>query len=379
MCVIVHQPKGSYLSQNTAKIMWERNPDGAGWAFINDDNEFSTGKAMSFGQFWRGFEQARSKNRDKDFLVHFRIATSGRIHIENTHPFEVDEHTLMAHNGMLNNIVGYIDKAAEFSDTRVFVRDILPELPKNWLDNKTLVDMVEDYIGGSKLMFLTKNPDLEKSVYILNKDQGKDVRKMWWSNDYYTKRVETSRSPQAKYSYSWGSQLPYSKENPPEIDAVQGGKPQVEAKTSEPQTYEEWAERNPSRLVPSEDRKVDRKVEERTHEEIEAWWLGADNLAAEGELLHLTELKLLRRESGLERELIYAEGTYICILCLDDVDMTNGMCACPDLLCVDCGNMAPTCKHDPEDAVLYTMYDAMEYYADKSFYSKGTNETEAPF
>ena len=152
MCVIVHQPSDAYLSKRTAEQMWERNPDGAGFAFINDDGRIETGKAMNFESFWRQFESKRSVNRDRDFLVHFRIATSGKIGLDNTHPFVVDEHTVMAHNGMLNSIVGSIPKNAELSDTREFIEQVVKKLPEDWLDNPTLVRMMEDYIGFSPLL-----------------------------------------------------------------------------------------------------------------------------------------------------------------------------------------------------------------------------------
>lgn len=183
MCVIVHQPKKAYLDKERAARLWKINDHGGGYAFINPNNgQINVRKSMEFDRFWRDFESDRSQFRDTDFMIHMRIATHGTINIDNVHPFRVDNHTWMAHNGIIHGVDE--KKGEDLSDTRIFIRDVLPALPEDWLDNRYLFEMVEEWIGWSKLMFLTTNPKLSKNVYILNEKKGEVADGMWFSNGH---------------------------------------------------------------------------------------------------------------------------------------------------------------------------------------------------
>ncbi len=164
MCVIVHQPKGAHIDKETCRLLWKANPDGGGFAFIDDDGKLNVTKAMDFKTYWSWFEQARSANTDTDFMLHMRIATHGSVKIENVHPFVVDDFTMMAHNGIMHGVPDYKD---DRTDTQVFISDVLPQLPAGWQDNFYLNDMVQDWIGWSKLMFITVSPLLNENVYRL--------------------------------------------------------------------------------------------------------------------------------------------------------------------------------------------------------------------
>ena len=60
MCVIIHQPKGTHLDKERAQRLWIRNPDGGGFAFVNDFGAIETFKFMEFQEFWPVFEATRS-------------------------------------------------------------------------------------------------------------------------------------------------------------------------------------------------------------------------------------------------------------------------------------------------------------------------------
>jgi hypothetical protein len=166
MCVIVHQPKGEHLNKETATKLWNTNPDGGGFAFIDDDGDLQVEKYMDFQKWWSRFEIARSAFPKRDFLIHMRIATHGSVTPENVHPFVVDEHTVMAHNGIIHGVTKFIDeKTDDRSDTRYFIDEVLPRLDPLWLDDPFLSGMVNEWVGWSRLMFLTVNPDLDYSVY----------------------------------------------------------------------------------------------------------------------------------------------------------------------------------------------------------------------
>ena len=165
MCVIVHQPKGAHIDKETCRKLWKANPDGGGFAFINDDGQVDITKAMDFKSFWSEFEQARSANVGKEFMLHMRIATHGSVKIENVHPFVVDEHTVMAHNGIIHGVPDYKDD--DRTDTEVFISEVLPELPDGWQDMWYMSQMVEEWIGWSKLMFITTSLTLDQDIYRL--------------------------------------------------------------------------------------------------------------------------------------------------------------------------------------------------------------------
>lgn len=374
MCVIVHQPSDAYLSKRTAEQMWERNPDGAGFAFINDDGRIETGKAMNFESFWRQFESKRSVNRDKDFLVHFRIATSGKIGLDNTHPFVVDEYTVMAHNGMLNSIVGNIPREAELSDTREFIEKVVKELPEDWLDNPTLVRMMEDYIGFSKLMFLTTNPALKENVYILNRDQGDDVHKMWWSNKYHVPRPKPELPLRAKKEVTYVSKARVITEGL--------GPRATERKEKEQGRYakKKKEEEKNRKVVNINDYKVPlprstSKDENRpTQAEVEAFWLQTElpgvlsyEVLPEDTDHAFEAMMALRKESGLTDDVLFepVSESYECQKCYNLIDDDSGDCLCWDMICIACGAMAPYCVHASGDDELVLVNEAFKAYNER--------------
>lgn len=190
MCIIVHNPIGVHLDKATAERMWKTNDDGGGFAFIDDNGELQVEKFMEWKDFWPSFESARSTFPGRNYLLHMRIGTHGTKDLDNVHPFQVDEHTVMAHNGIFHKVTARMDKDDPRSDTRFFVDEVLPSLPENWLDDPWLPQMVTDWMGWSKLMFLTTNPALEANVYRLG--DWKEFEGLHVSNDNGLRPVYTT-------------------------------------------------------------------------------------------------------------------------------------------------------------------------------------------
>ena len=178
MCVIVHQPRGTHLEKDRAKRLWAANSHGGGFCYINDNQVIQVEKSMFFEDYWRKFERARSEFPERDFLLHMRIKTHGKVSLANTHPFYVSDQTVMMHNGILSQMPDH----AEMSDSRVFIEKVLLDLPETWLDNRYLEDMVDGFIGWSKLAFMTTNPDLDHEVYLINEISGQWDDGMWFSS-----------------------------------------------------------------------------------------------------------------------------------------------------------------------------------------------------
>jgi len=85
-------------------------------------------------------------------IIHFRIATSGRIDEDNCHPFQVTPDIVMAHNGILDNA----EPTSTISDTRVFIGEVLSDLPEGFLWNYGIQRLISGFIGDSKLVFLDR-------------------------------------------------------------------------------------------------------------------------------------------------------------------------------------------------------------------------------
>jgi hypothetical protein len=143
--------------------LWKQNPDGGGIAYP-DGERIVVEKAMHFAEFWKQYRRAlKATGGRTPILIHMRIATHGEIDLANTHPFRVDDFTVMAHNGVLHDCAP--NKWEQRSDTRVFVEDFLPKLPSNWLDDEHLSLMVDAFVSGNRLMFLSVDPNLKAEVY----------------------------------------------------------------------------------------------------------------------------------------------------------------------------------------------------------------------
>lgn len=189
MCVIIHQPRGKFLTRDLAWDLWKTNPDGGGFAWLDNDKKIRVEKFMEFPAYWSRFETMRSRYPNRDFLLHMRIATHGSVGIDNVHPFRVNEYTVMAHNGILHGVTSDLKDTDDRTDTEFFVENIVKAMPSGWLDNKYLVDMMETWLGWSKLLFLTDDPTLKHSIYRLGEwdmEQGlhlSNLHHLDWLND----------------------------------------------------------------------------------------------------------------------------------------------------------------------------------------------------
>ena len=219
MCVICHVPKTETLDDSRLARLWSRNPDGGGLAYISRRGNLVVEKSMNADQFKEQVKRVQSFRHRSDLLLHMRIATHGSVSLPNVHPFRVNEpqgrdDLVMAHNGIISKTTPkkvYSKKEKKSvpvddrSDTRVFIEEVVNELPLNWLDNPAIVRMVSDFVGGSKLMFLSTRPELSKPVYIINKSAGTNRGDMWFSNSHGVDAPKSvvGTTPGAGYATYW--------------------------------------------------------------------------------------------------------------------------------------------------------------------------------
>jgi len=181
MCVIVAKPKGSAVSIATLLDCWLYNDDGAGVAWYEDGKlriEKGFMEWEHFRDFWTNHGDRRPWE-DVPAIIHFRIATHGVIDEENTHPFWVFPGKLaFAHNGVL---YGPSRSASDnLSDTQIFNRHYLKQLPRNFLNNMGIKLFIEDFLGPSnKLAFIND----KGKITIFGEHRGTwDDQGVWFSN-----------------------------------------------------------------------------------------------------------------------------------------------------------------------------------------------------
>lgn len=158
------------------------NPHGFGYAIMFEDR-IVTSRSMDAEELIDRFLEIRHRVPNTWAMFHHRYTTHGTSTKGNCHPFRVggSEDIVLGHNGIIPIEMADDEKR---SDTRVFAEDMLPDYLE-FLDDEDGFDMLQDFIGWSKVAIFSLSDRLEKNVYILNESMGHWDRGIWWSNDSY--------------------------------------------------------------------------------------------------------------------------------------------------------------------------------------------------
>ena len=178
MCVIVYKPKKAKITKKVLRQCWDANPDNAGFMFADNSVLTICKGYTTFRTFYKGFRK-QEKLHNENFVLHFRIATHGKIDKANCHPFVVNKNIGFVHNGILN----CVDATKEKSDTSVFCKQVLRKLPNNFLDRKEHRVMLESVCKSesSKFVFLTN----KGTAHIFSESTGIWQGGCWFSNTYF--------------------------------------------------------------------------------------------------------------------------------------------------------------------------------------------------
>ena len=189
MCVICAIPGGEKLpADGVMKHCWEQNPHNGGFMYVNNKNRLVVRKFDDVDKFITALRYDHELHGETSpFVFHLRYATHGDVTLDNTHPFKISKQVAFVHNGTIKRHTKDATKAV--SDTRVFKNEILMNLPTEWLFNPTVGTLLDEYIGGSKLVIM----DNKRRIHIVNEKAGEWVDGLWYSNKYYKeKRVAKS-------------------------------------------------------------------------------------------------------------------------------------------------------------------------------------------
>jgi predicted glutamine amidotransferase len=188
MCIAILQKAGSGLiDKDRLKNCWDNNPHGAGFMYANSGRIFCF-KSFKFDKFYEAYKNDREMHPDLTFVLHFRWASAGKISLDNTHPFMINDSSAFCHNGHLAKYAN--DK--KISDTRLFNSKILAKLPNGWQKNKAIIILLKQYTVGSKFIFLFA----DGSSLILNQKAGHWLDSIWYSNYGYC-----PPAPEVEYLY----------------------------------------------------------------------------------------------------------------------------------------------------------------------------------
>jgi len=197
MCIAILN-KLEQLSESTLKNSWNRNSDGAGILWSDGKKLFVHKEMNSVSKFIKKYNEIRMQTKFP-IVLHFRIATSGKINEENCHPFMVCPNLGFVHNGMID-----IDSNKLHSDTWHFNK-LLQGMPKNFINNSAIREIISLFIGYSKLIFFNNLGEYT----IINESFGHwDKSGNWYSNESYK-----------DYSFSYAPKK--SKKQSPIIDTLE--------------------------------------------------------------------------------------------------------------------------------------------------------------
>jgi len=169
MCIAAISRKGGFKEEELQQF-FKANRHGGGYAYAEDGKIYIHRHIMVESDY---IEQGMRLADKKNLVTHCRIATSGGISVENSHPFEM-ENSVLVHNGVLYNTSDTV------SDTRDFVNET-----KSLLDNQTLMskDLVIQRLGNvignyNKFIILYK----DGTFRIVNEKEGTWKDRVWYSN-----------------------------------------------------------------------------------------------------------------------------------------------------------------------------------------------------
>lgn len=203
MCIAIFKPQGKIVTKTALHRSFTVNGDGAGYVFADKGKLIIKKGFFRFKDFWREFRNDMGKYGNPTTLIHFRIATHGRIDADNCHPFAVGKNFAFIHNGVIDCAM----PEKEMSDTFNFGKFILSPLVKEFgakiFESSAMGDLLGMSIGYSKLAII----DRFGEVTLVNSEMGVWDAGVWYSNEsYQPKTVKKYYGTTRGSSGGWGDE-----------------------------------------------------------------------------------------------------------------------------------------------------------------------------
>lgn len=216
MCIVVYKPKDKKMpSEQTLRQCFNRNPDGAGYMFPEDNRVIIKKGYMNFKALYQAVMKDYERlGKKTPFVIHFRIQTQGGVNQECTHPFPLSKNMLdlkvldsearfgLAHNGIISltsntSYSKYYDKKTktycydyskpDYSDTMKFITDYLSLIIKseNWYKDEDTLALIEKLAGYSNKFAIMDGEGHTTLIGNFIEDKG-----IYYSNSSYEAYVQ---------------------------------------------------------------------------------------------------------------------------------------------------------------------------------------------
>ena len=179
MCIAILVKAGTTVPLDHLREGARANPDGCGLGWV-ENNKVQMFKTMSFDTWLIKYLDVLERLGNIQMLIHFRITSKGDTTVEMCHPFQVDDNHILIHNGTISSIPKK-SLVNGRSDTAVFAEELLRNLPVGWESNASILHILEEYVGYSKVLILDSN----NNVTFLNEGLGHWRDDVWYSNKSY--------------------------------------------------------------------------------------------------------------------------------------------------------------------------------------------------
>ena len=191
MCIVIVKTEKTDIPKEQLKESFDNNRDGSGYLFAMNGNLTIKKGFFVFNDFYDNYSRDMERFNNPVSIIHFRFTTHGITNKTNCHPFLINDGIGFAHNGMID----FVDDHKKKSDTLMFKNEILSILPDGFIFNNSIMKLIEESIGTSKLAFLDNNGNYRianEGLGHWNKDNT-----IWYSNKSYCE----VRTPK----YAWNS------------------------------------------------------------------------------------------------------------------------------------------------------------------------------
>lgn len=220
MCIAILCKKGKRINKETLRTCWENNPHGGGFMYAVDGQLVVRKGFMKFGSFYDALTKAwKTGAKNAVTCIHLRIATHGNIDKANCHPWRIGKDAAVIHNGILSCVS--VPKDSPISDTGIYARDRLAQLPANFIVFPEIVRLIGAEIGGfNKMVFLAGKGHWA----IANEDKGIWKDDIWYSNTSYHPRPKIVITNDATTDCNLYSKSSYwsEKQDKPEATSITG-------------------------------------------------------------------------------------------------------------------------------------------------------------
>ena len=178
MCIAIMKSENKKINKKTLQRCYDANPDGAGFMYAKDKKLTVKKGYFTFKDFYKEYKP----HEDKQVLLHFRIKTHGPIDKNNCHPFLVNSGLGFIHNGIISGY-GNNKKSDTIEFNEAILQKIVAKHGNNSLFDDPMVELIENVIGYSKLVFLDRHGNYK----IMNENKGSWDNGIWYSNTSYKK------------------------------------------------------------------------------------------------------------------------------------------------------------------------------------------------